>query len=893
MIANPHSLDIEQIFQILSSRRSGLTDEEAKKRLLQRGFNELKPRKNTSPVLVFFKQFLSPLIYVLFAAAIISIVVGHLLDAGVIAVAILVGAVIGYVQETRAQKAMDALIRMAAPRATVRRDAKVREVPTKEIVPGDILLLESGDKIPADARLIEVSNLKVNESTLTGESMPVEKHSEIQGESVSIAERKNQVFMGTVVTYGRATAVAIETGMSTEIGKIATVIGDVKEEQTPLQKSIGKLSRYLVVVLLVASALLVVTGLLKGLAWIEIFLLAVAAAVSAIPEGLPAMVTLIMAMGMRVMAQRNAVIRRLVAVETLGSASVICSDKTGTLTLNEMTVRRVYADGMFLDVSGEGYKPEGEFRHDNKIIDALNHSTLSLHLRIGALCNDAMLTRGDGCCAIMGDPTEGALIVAAAKAGMDKERLEQRFPRLEEIPFQSEKQYMATLHPANNGRVAYVKGSPERLLAMSSHFISNNSVVPLIETDIQEITRAGASMARDAMRVIAVAYVDLPGAAAELKEGQIHGHLVFVGLSGMIDPPREEVKEAVRLCKDAGIRVVMITGDHQITAEAIGRQLELPPGRAVSGPTLHAMSDAELLERIDEISIFARIEPLQKLRIVDALKSRGYVVAMTGDGVNDAPALKSADIGIAMGITGTDVAKEASDMVLADDNFATVVAAVEEGRAIFNRLRNVLLFSISTSFGELLALLLSILIVGKAPLLAIQIIWINLVTGTLVAAPLGLEPKFGDELKQPPRNPKVGLIFPGFVWRNLFLAALMGIGVFLIFAWLEPRMSSDEVHTVTFCTMVVFGWFLTLNSRSDEHTVFKLGLFKNRWLIYSILLAVALQLSVIYVPFLRTAFRTAPIGLKEWGIILLAGFGLFGIEETRKALFPKLFSKGK
>ncbi len=893
MTQNCHSISVEKVLEIVHSKRSGLSDEEVKKRLLRDGFNELKPKKRASPVLVFLKQFLSPLIYVLLAAAIISIAVGHLLDAVVISVAILVGAIIGFVQETRAQKAMEALIRMAAPKATVRRDTKVREVLTREIVPGDILLLESGDKVPADARLIEVSNLKVNEATLIGESMPVEKHTETLSESTSIAERKNLVFMGTVVSYGRATAVTIGTGMSTEIGKIATVIGEVKEEKTPLQESINKLSRYLVVVFLAASGVLVVAGLLKELPWLEIFLLAVAAAVSAIPEGLPAMVTLVLAMGMRVMAHRNAVIRHLVAVETLGSATVICSDKTGTLTLNEMTVRRIYVDGMLIDVTGEGYKPEGEFRQDGQIIDSANQTSLSLLLRIGALCNDALLTREEECCDIIGDPTEGALVVTAAKAGIDKEKLEERLPRLDEIPFQSEKQYMATLHPVEGGRVAYVKGSPERLLSLSKYVLRTDKVVPLGEADAHDITQASTSMAQDAMRVIAVAYANLPGELAELKEEDIRGNLVFVGLAGMIDPPRDEAKEAVRLCKEAGIRVVMITGDHKITAESIGRQLDLPPGKAITGGELHEMSDGELSRQIDKITIFARIEPLQKLRIVDALKNRGHVVAMTGDGVNDAPALKSADIGIAMGITGTDVAKEASDMVLADDNFASVVAAVEEGRAIFNRLRNVLLFSISTSIGELLALILSILAVGKAPLLAIQIIWINLVTGTMVAAPLGLEPKFGDELKQPPRNPKIGLIFSGFILRNLFLAVLMGIGVFLIFAWLEPRMSLDKVHTITFCTMVVFEWFLTLNSRSDEHTVFKLGFFTNRWLLISILLAGLLQLAVVYVPFLQIAFRTVPIGLKEWGIIILVGIGLFVIEETRKALFPKLFSMGK
>lgn len=888
-----HSLSVEESLKALGVPRSGLSDEEAKERLERIGRNELKSKKKVSKLFLFFKQFLSPLIYVLVAAALVSILGRHFVDAVVITVAILVGAIIGFIQETRAQKAMEALLSMAAPKATVKRAGKTKEIPTTEIAPGDILLLKSGDKVPADARLVESSNLKTNEAMLTGESMPVEKHTQPVSEATPVAERKNLLFMSTEVTYGRATAVTVATGMSTEIGKIAEVIGAVKDESTPIQKSINKLSHYLVVVFLAASAALVVAGWIKNLPWFEIFMLAVAAAVSAIPEGLPAMVALVLAIGMRAMASRNAIIRHLMAVETLGSATVICSDKTGTLTMNEMTVRRIYTDMMSVDVTGEGYGREGKFIHEGKPIDPEKQASLSLLLRIGALCNDALLVTEEKCCEIMGDPTEGALVVAAAKAGLDKEQLEKSLPRLDEIPFQSEKQYMATLHPAEGGRVAYVKGSPEKILGLSKNILRSGKVLPLKDTETDDLVQINTSMAQDAMRVIALAYVDLPGDLPELTEENIKGSLVFVGLAGMIDPPRKEAIDAVKLCKNAGIKVVMITGDHKITAESIGRHLDLPEGRAVTGTELEKISDKDLAKQIEQITIFARIDPLQKLKIVNALKSRGHIVAMTGDGVNDAPALKSADIGIAMGITGTDVAKEASDMVLADDNFASVVAAVEEGRAIFNRLRGVLFFSIVTSIVELLALLLALLFVGKAPLLATQIIWINLVTGTMVAAPLGFEPKFGDELKQPPRSPKVGLVFPGFILRNVFLAGIMGIALFLIFAWVEPRMSLDEARTIVFCSMVVFEWFLTMNSRDDEHTVFKLGFFSNRWLLFAILSAAVLQLAVVYLPFMQTAFRTVPIGLEKWGIILSIGFGLFAIEESRKALFPKLFSQGK
>ena len=889
-----HHLSQEEALKTLDSRRSGLSNAEARERLVKYGPNKLKGKKKTPPVLVFLRQFISPLIYVLVIAVIISVIVGHFIDAGVIAGVLIFNAIIGFIQERRAEAAMEALIKMAAPRARVRRDGKIDSLPASGIVPGDIVLLETGDKVPVDARLIEASNLKVNEAALTGESVAVDKHTKALSGEVPVADRKNLVYMGTVVTYGRATALVVRTGMSTEMGKIATGIQEVKPEKTPIQESIGKLSRYIIFLFLGVIGILIVVGLVRGLGWLEIFLIAVAAAVSAIPEGLPAVVTVVLAVGMRVMARRNAIIRKLVAVETLGSATVICSDKTGTLTLNEMTVRRIYLNGQSIEVTGEGYRPEGEFRWNGRAINPQDDELLRLHLRIGALCNDALLTSEDDCCSIYGDPTEGALVVVAAKAGMGKEKLEKIFPRLDEIPFQSEKQYMATLHPKDGGgRVAYVKGAAEKLLSMSKYALKGDGVIPLGEADTEDIMQASNSMAKEAMRVMATAYVELPGDLEDLKDEDIRGNLVFVGLVGMADPPRQEAKEAIRFCRQAGIRVVMITGDYKVTAESIARQLDLPPGKAITGGELQKLSDEELSQQIEDISVFARIEPLHKLRIVNALKSRGHVVAMTGDGVNDAPALKAANIGIAMGITGTDVAKEASDMVLADDNFASVVAAVDEGRAIFNRLRNVIFMLISTNLGELLALILCILLIGKAPLLAVQIIWVNLVTDTTLDIPLGLEPKFGDELKQPPRHPKVGLVFPGLLFRVGFLAALMGLGVYLVFNWAQSRMGLDEARTIAFCSMVAFEWFRAFNARSDEHTIFKLGVFRNRWLVMAIFVAITLQLAVVYLPPLQVAFSTVPLGIDKWAIVILAGASLFIIEETRKALFPRLFSLGK
>ena len=888
-----HTRSTDEVLHALNSNRNGLTETEAKERLSRYGANELKGKKKTSPVIVFLKQFLSPLIYVLAAAAIISLVVSHYIDAIVIFGILLANAIVGFTQETRAEKAMEALNRLAAPKAKVRRNGVIKQLPTREIVPGDIIILETGDKVPADARLIETSNLKINESPLTGESMPVEKNAHGAAEDVSVADRKNIAYMGTIITYGRATAVVTLTGMATEIGKIANAIHDVKPEPTPLQKSISKLSKYIIFLVLGLLVIMVLAGVLRRMEWLELFLVAVAAAVSAIPEGLPAVVTVVLSLGMRTMAHRNAIIRKLVAVETLGSATVICSDKTGTLTLNEMTVRSIYTGGRWIEVTGDGYEPKGIFQENKQNINPDDNDALSAHLKIGTLCNDALLTSDNGNSAIYGDPTEGALVVAAAKAGMEKEVLEKHHPRIAEIPFQSEKQYMATLHSESNGRTVYMKGSVEKTLAFSNYIMQDNQVMPLTEVGKEAILQAASVMGKQALRVMATAYLDVSADFESLTEEYIKGKMVFAGISGMADPPREEAKESIRLCRNAGIRVIMITGDHKDTAESIARQLNMPQGKVITGIELQQMSDEELSREIENIHVFARIEPLHKLRIVNALKSQGHTVAMTGDGVNDAPALKAANIGIAMGITGTDIAKEASDMVLADDNFASVVAAVEEGRSIFQRLRNVIFFLMGTNLGELIALTLSVTILGKAPLLAVQIIWINLVTDTAVGIPLGLEPKIGDELNNPPRHPKVGLIFPGLLTRIAVMAGLMGIGVFLIFNWAQQTMGIEEARSVAFCSMVVFEWFRAFNARSDEIPLLKQGIFRNRALIISLSVAILLQMAVIYVPFLQVAFGTKSMTLMEWGIAVLAGGSLFLLEELRKHFFPKLFSFGK
>ena len=877
----------------LSSSSNGLSAEESRRRLQQFGPNELKAKKQTPIILVFLQQFLNPLIYVLLVAAIISVVARHFLDAIVIFGVLVLNAGIGTFQETQAEKAMKALMDMAAPKAKVRRSGNIEIIAAREIVPGDILLFESGDKVPADIRLIEAVNLKSNESALTGESMPVDKIITPVDSDSAIADQANVLFMSTIITNGRGTGVAVLTGMNTEMGKIATGIEEVKHEDTPLQKNISRLSRYLMFTFVGVCALLVAIGILQGLGLLEMFLLAIAAAVASIPEGLPAVVTVVLAIGMRNMARRNAIIRKLVAVETLGSATVICSDKTGTLTLNQMTVKRFFAQGQFIEVTGEGYEPKGDFKLKGQNLEPSSDSHLNLLLKIGALCNDAALNQTNGKAGIFGDPTEGALLVVAAKAGLDKVELQKASPRLDEIPFQSEKQYMATLHSDNQSNVVYIKGSAEKILPFCKSIYKDGKVEKIDAADTKAVAEASVSMAQEALRVIALAYLETPVTQIKIDDKAIQDNLVFVGLAAMADPPREEAKEAIRQCRQAGIKVVMITGDNRITAESIARQLDLPAGKAVTGPELHKMSNQELSGQIENISVFARIDPLHKLRIVNALKSRGHVVAMTGDGVNDAPALKAADIGISMGISGTDVAKEASDMVLADDNFASVVAAVDEGRAIFTRLRNVLFYTLNTNFSELVTLILALIFVGKSPLLAVQILWVNLVTDTAGDIPLGMEPKFGDELKQPPRHPGVGLIYPGLFIRIIVMALLIGLGTFLIFLWAEPRLSAAEARSMAFCAMVAFEWFMAFSARSDEHTVFKLGFFRNKILIGSISLAILLQLAVIYVPFLQAAFKTYPLSLLDWAIILSAALGLFLLEELRKVFFPRLYGLGK
>jgi Ca2+-transporting ATPase len=873
----------------------------AKKRFLENGPNVLHSKELVPWYMVFLSQFANPLVYILIAAAGIKAYFKGPLDAAVIGAVLMFMAIIGFIQEMKARKAMDALKNLSAPKAKIRRDGTTKLLDAAELVPGDILILDAGDRIASDARLLEIANLKVNESPFTGESLPVEKHIHEVGKDSAVHERKNMVFMGTTVSSGRAVAVVTATGMNTEIGRIAEAIRSTKKEKTPLQATIDKLGHSLIWVVATACGVLFIIGMLRGMPWVDVFMLAVAAAVSGIPEGLPATVTVVLAICVNRMSKRNVIIRKLTAIETLGTATVICTDKTGTLTLNQMTVREIWSAGRLLEVTGGGYEPAGDFNYQKTSLSPANDRELIDLLRTVALCNDAILTQESQKWEIIGDPTEGALIVVAAKAGMKKDELEEICPRLEEIPFESEKQFMATLHIINDKRTVCVKGSIEKVLPMCCEIQTSGGTRQLDDTTRKQILAANERMAANALRVLAIANAAYPDTMGKLDSEKLYGRLNFLGLTGMIDPPREEAKLAVQHCKKAGVRVVMITGDNPLTAAAIAAQLGISNSgdTAVPGKEIELMENNVLEESCKTRSVFARIEPLHKLRIVKAFRRLGHITAMTGDGVNDAPALEAASIGVAMGITGTDVAKEASDMVLSDDNFASIVSAVEEGRIVFNRLRNVAFFLLLTCAAELITILVSVALYGEAPFEAIQILWINLVTGSLAAIPLGLEPGTGYELDQPPRDSRVGLLYAGMVMRLFFYTIIASSVITWIFHHAPLPQESDVMtlhkirQTVAFTAMVFFEWTFVFHARSPENGVLKIGLFRNKSLFAGMAAGVGLQMLVIYLSLANKTFHTHPLTAEEllWSII--PGLGIFIVESIRKAIAPNLFALGQ
>jgi len=859
----------------------GLSQEEAARRLEQFGPNELAEKPRPSMWALLLSQFNNFLIIILLVASVISILLGEFIDAGAIIAIVILNAVLGVIQESKAEEALAALKKMAAPEAHVIRDGHLISIPAREVVPGDLVVLETGNYVPADVRLVESANLRIEEASLTGESVPAKKDARaILPADAPLGDRQNMAFMGTLVTYGRGRGIVVATGMQTQIGRIAAMIQEVEEEATPLQQKLDQLGRWLGIAALVICGVIFLAGVLRGISVLEMFMTAVSLAIAAVPEGLPAVVTICLALGMQRMIQRHALIRRLPAVETLGSATVICSDKTGTLTQNEMTVVQVWADNTLLNVTGEGYRPEGEFMDRSEVVDPRGYPAVDLLLRGMLLCNDARLEAveasdngGRPSWRIAGDPTEGALVVLAAKAGYWKDEMERLQPRLAEIPFDSGRKRMTTIHPNERGKyIAFVKGAPDIVLQHATHIYVDGTVRELTDFDRERILEVNASLASNALRVLALAYRELDELPAEPTPELVEKDLVFVGLVGMIDPARAEVRDAIRVARQAGIRPVMITGDYPNTAVAIAKDLNLlrPQGKVLTGAELDRISDEELVRIVEDVDVFARVSPEHKMRIVEALRQRGHIVSMTGDGVNDAPALKRADIGVAMGITGTDVSKQTADMVLTDDNFASIVAAVEEGRIIYSNIRKFVFFLLSCNVGEILVIFLATIAGLPLPLTAIQLLMLNLLTDGAPALALGVERGDPDTMERPPRPVNEPVInkemLIGIAVQAVAITAAT-LTAFLIGLRAFPDNLAGA-QTMAFATLSLSELFRAYTSRSERYSVFAIGIFSNKYMQYAFLTSLAILLAIIYVPVLDPIFDTAFLGWEHWAEIL-------------------------
>jgi Ca2+-transporting ATPase len=899
-----HALSTEDVLEKLETKLEiGLTEDVAKKRLEENGPNQLDEKSHPSFFSLVLSQLKSFVVILLIVASIISAILGEWVDAAAIMTIVILNAVMGVVQESRAEEALAALKKMAAPDAQVLRNGKHVVVPAAQLVPGDIVFLEAGNFIPADLRLIESINLRVDESALTGESVPVQKNAKliINAES-NLGDRKNAAFMGTVVTYGRGRGVVVSTGMNTQLGMIATMLQAVGEEETPLQRRLDQLGKTLGWACLAVCAIVFVTGIVEGGDPLTLFMIAVSLAIAAVPEGLPAIVTISLALGMREMIHRHALIRRLSSVETLGSATVICSDKTGTLTQNEMTVTRIWVDGQFTDVSGQGYSPVGEFSVDNKRVDLDQYPAVRTALWVGALNNDALLEKietEDGSLDfnMIGDPTEGSLLIAAYKAGAFSSELNVAYPRTNEVPFDSERKRMVTIHSIDNPRaedispftngskkkwhVIAVKGAPDLVLNLCTRYqpMNDGENLPLDQTARDRIIAANDAMTKTALRVLGVAYRVVEDLPDEISAAKLEKDLTFVGLIGMIDPARTEVKPALQNAARAGIRTIMITGDYPNTARAIAENIGLlrPGHKVMTGAQLDELDDATLKTEVELTDVFARVSPEHKMRIVDALKANGEIVAMTGDGVNDAPAIKRADIGVSMGITGTDVAKATADMVLTDDNYVSIVSAVEQGRIIYSNIRKFVYYLISCNLAEILIIFLPTAL-GRwlmpnlspdqyAPLTAVQLLWLNLVTDGAPALALGTEKGDPDIMDQKPRPTKEPIINKE-MWVGVIMQTIAITSVTLIAFWRGQMHDIRYAETMAFATLSLSELIRAFTSRSEHYPLFKIGVFSNKWMNLAVLASMALIFAVIYIPFFNPIFETEPLTLVEWRLVL-------------------------
>lgn len=883
-----HQLPAEEVVQFLGvNLATSLMPEEVRRRQKESGPNRVTARRGTPAWVKFLQQFNQPLVYILLVAVGVTAFLGEWVDSSVIFGVVIINAIVGFLQEAKAEKAIEALAKMVATETTVRRDGKKLRVHSEQLVPGDVVLLQSGDRVPADLRLFHVRNLHVDESALTGESLPVAKHADPLALDTILAERKNLAYAGTLITSGQAEAVVWAIGDQTETGRISHLISSAVELSTPLTKKIAQFSKLVLWVILALAAATFALGVARGEKPVEMFMAAVTLAVGAIPEGLPAAVTIVLAIGVSRMAKRQAIIRKLPAVETLGSTTVICSDKTGTLTENQMTVREIFAGGKLYAVTGTGYEPKGDLRLDGNVVKLPEHPALAECLLAGVLCNESQLVREDGRLKVQGDPTEAALVVAAEKGGVLRADAHSLTPVLDTIPFESEHMFRATLHDAQQGRVIYKVGALERLLERCTGALDDRNTVTVLDRDA--VHRAAEMMAARGLRVLALARRPVAAGHAKLEHAHVATGLTFLGLQGMIDPPRSAAIASVRQCQQAGIAVKMITGDHLVTARAIAAQIGLK-GReehgklvALSGRELEKISDAELPEIAERTAVFARVAPEQKLRLVKALQSRGHVVAMTGDGVNDAPALKQADIGVAMGITGTDVAKGAAAMILTDDNFASIEAAVEEGRGVFDNLTKFIVWIIPTNLGEALMLLTAIVLALPLPLLPLQLLWINL-TDTLLGLSLAFEPKERDVMTRPPRQPKQPLLtFPLIMRTGLVSLMMVGGGVGLFLWELRVEQAGLAVaRTVAVNVVVLVQLIYLFNCRSLNHSLFAIGLFTNPWTLAGSLAMLGAQLLLTCAPVMNKLFHTAPIGAESWLRIAAVATAAFLAVELEK-----------
>ncbi len=885
-----HTLKVEEVLSELKADEGGLSSKEAKLRLKKFGLNDIEKKRRIDPIKIFFRQFKSFLILILIIAALISAILESLTDAYIIMGIILINAALGFTQEYKAEKAMEALKRLAAPKSKVIRNGKEVEISSKKIVPGDIILLESGDRIPADARLIKAMSLKVDESILTGESVPVTKDTKPLTDE-TLAERKNMVFLGTTVSYGKSLAVVVDTGMQTEMGKIAKMIQKDETNPTPLQRRLNDFGKWMGLVVVIMCLITFLFGILRGLEIFQMFLTSIALAVSAVPEGLPAIVTATLAFGMRRMAKRNALVRKLTAIETLGCTTVICADKTGTMTTNEMTARKLYCDGKMIDISKVGFEPKGEL-----VSDGMKNPKEDMHvrllLRIGLLCNDARLEYEEEKWKIIGDPTEGALVVAAAKADMWKDKIKKEYPTIAEFPFSSERKRMTTIHKTVEGNFAYVKGAPETILELCKYTYKNKQVQKLEKGEEEKILINIHRLASEGFRVIGFAYKKVE--KIESTPENVENNLIFVGLAAMIDPPREEVKDSIKVCKQAGIKVIMITGDHELTAMAVARELEIIENdseNVLTGSELEKLDDEELVEFVEKIKVYARVSPEHKVRILNALKRNGHIVAMTGDGVNDAPAIKDADIGVSMGVKGSDVTKEASDIILLDDNFATIVEAVEEGRGIYDNIKKSIRFLLSANFDEIFVIMLAVLTGLPLPFLPIHILWINLITDGLPALSLTVDPKDQEIMRKKPRDTKEHILSNNMIIYVMAAGALACLVTIAAFTWeltgsnlmtFGPQYVLDKARTLAFTTAIMFEMFFVFNCRSERHSIVEYNPFSNRYLVVAVVLSILMQAMIIYVPFFQPLFRTVPLTLTDWVKVVLLG-------SLALALSPKFF----